>query len=75
MRRSKTRALAIVTAALASGVLAASSGCYQRTVSASGLGASNVPVSQSAQEGNQGWLDRWLFGEPAPRRSGSLLDK
>ena len=60
--------------------LAGLTGCYQRTVSARGIGASSYEISEPYQESGQ--LDDWIFG-PAPgnkkitpmTRNNSRLDK
>ncbi len=47
-------------------VVAGLSGCYQRTVSARGIGASSYEISEPYQESGQ--LDEWIFGPPAGER-------
>lgn len=49
-------------------------GCYERTVSARGMGADQYDVSEPYQENSK--IDDWIFGErPSSTRNRSLLDR
>lgn len=63
MGRYIWRGVGIGTAFVAVALL---SGCYQRTISARGIGASSYEISEPYQESGQ--LDEWIFGPPAGER-------
>jgi hypothetical protein len=54
--------LVLLAATAAAAVTAAfAAGCYERVVSARGLGAERIETQEPYQESGQ--LDRWIFGE------------
>ncbi len=56
-------ALLVALAAAALGL----AGCYERVVSAHGLGADRIETQEPYQE--SGEIDRWVFGDkPSPQR-------
>lgn len=49
-------------------------GCYERVVSARGLGADNYDISDPYQENSK--VDDWLFGErPESKKNRSILER
>jgi hypothetical protein len=62
--RTVARTLLGLTVLLALGALG---GCYERVVSARGIGATRYTIEEPYQESGQ--LDRWIFGdEPSEKQ-------
>jgi hypothetical protein len=51
--------------------LSTTPGCYERTISAHGLGADQYDVSEPYQENSQ--LDNWIFGPQEDSKSSKSL--
>lgn len=70
-----TRRFARVSLLAGAAVAAASAGglggCYERVVSARGMGADQYRVSEPYQENSK--LDDWVFGERPPTRNNTKL--
>lgn len=75
--RSPSRAIALLASGLVALTLVGGlAGCYERVVSARGLGADQYSVSESYQESDS-TVDSWIFGDSQPNKQnqGSLLDR
>lgn len=70
-RNLKTRLVGLCLLGLGCMLVGASGGCYERTVSAKGLGADQYQISEPYQSNNK--LDDWLFGPQQPKKSKNMM--
>lgn len=71
LQNLKTRLVRLCLLGLGCMVVAAACGCYERTVSARGLGADQYQISEPYQSNNK--LDDWLFGPQQPKKSKNMM--
>lgn len=67
----KSAVCALITVALAAAAAVALGGCYERVISAKGLGADQYQVSEPYQSDSA--VDKWLFGPQQKPKAGRSM--